>query len=394
MDGSSHSIAQLTRLLKLEQAYSATLKEETASRVLDVEAAMKRLQEEHNCSQEEQRRQSEERDEVERRERAERQQREAQMQSVLLDIEERLSALQRQADDDRRQREQNRREAEDSRQQTDERVTAVTHRMDDTGRRMEALVRMLAVLDERNRADDERRAQSEQQWQLDAASAREQQRAQLLKCAAELRAFQLSIRDEMGRRERQAEAVKRAVLVMSEEVDRGGGGAASDEVRRWREAERREREERDERRRRAEMDKLRDDVFHYVDARVGSLPQPPPPPAAHTHHTRPTSAYERPQRADAPRDAALHDGRWVERSMEQLSQQLAAERGRAARTKPAVDRPTERGGHSDGMRAGTTAAAMTQAGYRTNGAAAIDARQQRGAAQNGKRTTRFAGVGR
>ena len=397
---SSDRVQQLTRLLKLEQAYSAKVKEEINTRVADVEATVKQWREDDSHDRDEQRRQRDERDEMERRERVERQLRDVNVQAVVADMEERLIALQRQVDEDRRQREQDRREADDSRQQMGTALSTITQRVDDTTSRTEALVRMIATMDERNRADDERRSHNEQQWQLDMTATKEQQRTQLLKCVSDLRSFQLSVRDEMGRRERQAEVVKKAVLVMSEEMDRRAGangddGVAGVEVRRWREDERRKADERERRRQREEMDKVRDDVYRYIDARITSLPAPQPlqpmPPQA-----RPTSGFERPRPTNRQdRVRGVDDARWVERSMEQLVDELTVERAREP-----LKLATERGVSGDGSRGRSIAATATQGGYRTtgvsggNGAVPISVRQ-RGAPQInlGHRPTR-AGLGR
>ena len=392
LDHSADRIEQLTRLLKLEQAYTAKVKEEVGKRVQQVEGAVNQCRDELVHDRDEQRRQREERDEMEQRERAERQQRDVQVQAIVADIEERLTALQRQADEDRRQREHERRERDDSRQQTDVRLSTATQRTDETATRMESLVRMMAVMEERNRADDERRRQYEQQWQLDMTAAKEQQRTQLLKCVGDLRAFQLSIRDEMSRRERQVEAVKKAVLVMSEEMDRGaggsGGGVAGEEVRRWREAERREREERERRRQREEMDKMRDDIYRYIDARISSLP--PPRPAPPLPHTATMNGHERNQRAERLRGA--DDVRWVGRSMERLIDELTTERGRD-RPKRATGVLAERAVHEYGARDRSTATMSAQGGYRASGAAISGAAapssvRQRAAVQGEQRHAR------
>ena len=394
VEQSSDRIQQLTRLLKLEQAYSGKVKEEITKRVLDVGATVNQWRDEHVQDRAEQRRQREERDEMERRERAERQQRETQMQAVVADMELRLDALQRQADEDRRQREQDRRDSTDSRHHTDERISLLTQQSDETTKRMESIVRMMTIMDDRNRADDERRRHDEQQWQVDMTAAREQQRSQLMKCASDLRAFQLSIRGEMSRRERQLGVMKKAVLMMSEELDRaggGGGGVAGEEVRRWREEERREREERDRRRQREEMDKLRDDLYRYIDTRISSLPPPPPPPQVPLP-ARLTSGYERDR---AERVNSFDNVRWAERSMERLVDELAT--GRERERVKATGVPVERGVYKDGARGRSAAAATTLGGSRAfsggvSSTAPLGVRQ-RGAPPSNHRPTR-AGIGR
>ena len=395
VDHSADRIQQLTRLLKLEQAYTATVKQEITSRLLQAETTVDQCRHDITHDRAEQRRHHEERDEVERRERGERQQREVQLQAVVVDMEERLNVLQRQAEADRRQQEEDRRESDDSRQQTDMRLSSLTKRTDETAARVESLVRMMAAMEERNRADIDRRTYSEQQWQLDMTAAKQEQRTQLLKCVSDLRSFQLSIRDEMSRRERQVEVMKKAVLMMSEEMDRGGGGSgggvAGEEVKRWREEERREREERERRRQREEMHTMRDDIYRYIDARISSLPPPPPPPPA-----RPLVEYEREQRAERPRGM---EGRvrWMERSTERLVDQLTAERERE-RVKLATDTLTERGGHRDGARGRSAATLTTHSGHRPSGAGVSSAAaplnvKQRGAVQANQLSTR-AGFGR
>ena len=67
MEQSSDRLQQLTRLLKLEQAYSGKVKEELTKRILDVEATVQQWQQASQLDRDEQRRQREETDEMERR---------------------------------------------------------------------------------------------------------------------------------------------------------------------------------------------------------------------------------------------------------------------------------------------------------------------------------------
>ena len=169
---------------------------------------------------------------------------------------------------------------------------------------------------------------------------------------------------------------------------------ASEEVRRWRDEERRQSQERERRRQREEMDKMRDDVYRYVDARINSLP-PPPQPSPLPPPARQPDRHERDQRAERLRVA--DDARWVERSVEQLVDELTAERERE-RAKLAPPQSFVERGNRDGARGRTIATKAAHAGYRTHGAGVADTAaplsvRQRAAQYGAQRSTR-AGIGR
>ena len=399
VEQSSDRIQQLTRLLKLEQAYSAKVKEEITKRVLEVDAAVQQCQQQTIQQADEHRTQLQQRDEAERHQRAEHQQREAQLQAVIADMDERLAALQASSDDYTRQQQQHKHDLLTITHQTNDRLTTLTHYTDDTAKRVDSLAHQLSATTQQSDT-------AATHYHTEFTTLKQQQRSQLLQCVNDLRVFQLSVRDEMQRRERQVEVMKKAVLMMSEEMDRGGGGSGAagggvEKVRRWREEERREREERERRRRREELAAMRDDIYRYIDTRISSLPPtpapvPPPPPP-----TRPSSVtyggHERHQRAERLRGV---DGeRWVERSMEQLLSDLTADRERE-RGKANAGVPVERGGYRDGARARSSAATTTaHGGYRAAGnggggstAAPLSARQRTVSLSN-QRPTR-AGIGR
>ena len=184
-------------------------------------------------------------------------------------LEERLTGLQSKADEESRQRRDSSSEQLSRLQQLEERLTAEQQSAAARRQREEAL-------------------QHEVRETLRLLGDR--QRAELLRNVEDLRRFQLEVRDEAKRRERRVETMRKALSSVCDELEErsaaggAGSGSSSSRWRELREEEQREREEKDRRRLRHAAHSIRRELMQHVDHRIALLTRPArPSPSPYVH---------------------------------------------------------------------------------------------------------------